>query len=307
MLPTHSGSFRFFRFAGIQVYVHWSWFIMAVIAIELRKGAYRSLAWVAAEYLALFLIVLLHEFGHAFACRQTGGQADQIVLWPLGGIAYVNPPQRPGAVLWSIAAGPLVNVILLPVLFWLYELGRHQGWRGDSADLMRFLANVYIINRGLLIFNLLPVYPLDGGQIVRAVCWFFVGRAQSLRIAAGIGIVGSAIGLAYAIKERSMWYGIMAVFAAQRCLIGFREAKAISTLSEMPRHTGFSCPSCHQAPPGGPIWLCRQCRGRFDPFSTRAVCPHCHTAQATTACPNCGVDSPLVRWEEQGRTSGGFR
>ena len=57
-----------------------------------------------------------HEFGHALACRQVGGSANQIILWPLGGVAYVNPPQRPGATLWSIAAGPLVNVALLPVL-----------------------------------------------------------------------------------------------------------------------------------------------------------------------------------------------
>ena len=62
------------------------------------------------EYLALFGIVLLHEFGHALACRQVGGTADRIMLWPLGGVAYVNPPSRPGATLWSLAAGPLVNV-----------------------------------------------------------------------------------------------------------------------------------------------------------------------------------------------------
>ena len=75
---------------------------------------YSSIGWNVAEYLALFLIVTIHEFGHALACRQVGGQANQIVLWPLGGVAYVNPPQRPGATLWSIAAGPLVNVVLAP-------------------------------------------------------------------------------------------------------------------------------------------------------------------------------------------------
>jgi Zn-dependent protease len=58
---------------------------------------------------------LFHEFGHALACRQVGGQADLIVLWPLGGVAYVSPPPRPGALLWRIAAGPLVNVLLVPV------------------------------------------------------------------------------------------------------------------------------------------------------------------------------------------------
>src|SRR5438045_5654801 len=110
------GTIRLFKFGGIQVYLHFSWFIVAAYAFTQRVGAYQRPIWSALEYLALFAIVLLHEFGHAFACRQTGGIADRIVLWPLGGIAFVDPPRRPGAVLWSIAAGPLVNVILLPIL-----------------------------------------------------------------------------------------------------------------------------------------------------------------------------------------------
>ena len=67
-------------------------------------GDYSSLTWNVLEYLSLFLIVMLHEFGHSLACRQVGGQANQIVLWPLGGVAYVNPPQRPGA---TLGASPL--------------------------------------------------------------------------------------------------------------------------------------------------------------------------------------------------------
>jgi Zn-dependent protease len=78
--------------------------------------------WNALEYVTLFGIVLLHEMGHALACRQVGGQANLIVLWPLGGVAYVSPPPRPGATLWSIAAGPLVNVALLPVLYFLWKV-----------------------------------------------------------------------------------------------------------------------------------------------------------------------------------------
>ena len=80
------------------------------------------------EYLALFFIVMLHEFGHALACRQVGGTANQIVLWPLGGVAYVDPPPRPGATLWSIAAGPLVNVALLPILWALGVVSGSLGW-----------------------------------------------------------------------------------------------------------------------------------------------------------------------------------
>src|ERR1017187_6332129 len=115
MMPTRQGSFRLFRFAGIDVFLHWSWFLIAAYATT-RTSLYSSPVWNVLEYLSLFLIVLMHEFGHALACRSVGGQANQIVLWPLGGVAYVSPPQRPGAMLWSIAAGPLVNVVLAPVL-----------------------------------------------------------------------------------------------------------------------------------------------------------------------------------------------
>jgi Zn-dependent protease len=117
-MPTaRRGSIRLFRFAGIDLFLHWSWFLVAAFEIYNRVGRYSSVIWNLLEYLALFLIVMLHEFGHALACRQVGGVANRITLWPLGGIAYVNPPPRPGATLWSIAAGPLVNVVLCPVLF----------------------------------------------------------------------------------------------------------------------------------------------------------------------------------------------
>src|SRR5579872_5530172 len=120
-------SIRIFRFAGIDVYLHWWWFLVAVYEIQGGARTYSSIAWNAVEYLALFLIVLVHEFGHALACRQVGGTANQIVLWPLGGVAYVNPPQRPGATLWSIAAGPLVNVGFLVGLSLLGVLNRSTG------------------------------------------------------------------------------------------------------------------------------------------------------------------------------------
>src|SRR3712207_6268912 len=103
------GSIRLFRIAGITVFLHFSWFLAAAYFLSVRPQAYQSTAFAFYEYVALFGIVLLHEFGHAFACRQVGGIANAIMLWPLGGAAYVQPPPRPGAELWSIAAGPLVN------------------------------------------------------------------------------------------------------------------------------------------------------------------------------------------------------
>src|SRR5580658_4461747 len=155
MPSSRQGSIRLFRLAGIDVFLHWSWFLVAVYGIQSRTGRYSSLTWSVLEYLALFLIVLLHEFGHSLACRQVGGQANQIVLWPLGGVAYVDPPQRPGATLWSIAAGPLVNVALFPILWGLILWGRSLGWPDTLPHLYRLVNEVWWIDLGLLTFNIL--------------------------------------------------------------------------------------------------------------------------------------------------------
>ena len=134
MPSIRQGSIHLFRLAGVDLYLHWSWFLVAAFEIENRNGSYSSVAWNVLEYLGLFSIVLLHEFGHAMACRQVGGTANQIVLWPLGGVAYVNPPQRPGATLWSIAAGPLVNVAILPIFVAGVVMSRSLGWASSMPD-----------------------------------------------------------------------------------------------------------------------------------------------------------------------------
>ena len=72
--PTRRWSLRLFRFAGIDLYLHWSWFVFGPLMISIRREHYSSLVWNVAEYLALFGIVLLHEFGHALACRQVEGR-----------------------------------------------------------------------------------------------------------------------------------------------------------------------------------------------------------------------------------------
>src|SRR3954466_1057187 len=153
-MPTaRQGSIHLFRFAGVDLFLHWSWFLVGIYEIQSRAGRYSSIVWNVLEYLALFLIVALHEYGHALACRQVGGRANQIVLWPLGGVAYVDPPPRPGATLWSIAAGPLVNAVLIPVLSLLGMLNRSLGWAETMPNAHALLRSVWFINLGLLVFN----------------------------------------------------------------------------------------------------------------------------------------------------------
>src|SRR6476646_3971884 len=134
-----TGVIRLFRFAGIDVYLHFTWFLVAAIFMTDYMRRYQSPIWGVLEYVSLFVIVLIHEFGHALACRQVGGVANRIVLWPLGGVAFVNPPRRPGAYLWSIAAGPLVNVILLPVLAFVSLMEQDSMPGSDAAIFCRHL------------------------------------------------------------------------------------------------------------------------------------------------------------------------
>jgi Zn-dependent protease len=297
MAPTQHGSFRLFRIAGIDLYLHWSWFVVALYEISSRTAGYSSPLWNALEYLTLFGIVLLHEMGHALACRQVGGEANLIVLWPLGGVAYVSPPPRPGATLWSIAAGPLVNVALLPVLYFLWKvMPSMPAMAAVPPDVVRFFRAIWYINCGLLIFNLLPIYPLDGGQIVRSLLWFVVGRAHSLLVASILGFVGVAGLIAVAVWLQSIWIGIMAGFVFLNCGRGLRQSLALVRAARVPRRAGYACPDCQAAPPLGAYWHCGGCRQPFDAFDTQGVCPHCGAHYEKVGCLDCGSLHPIGEW-----------
>lgn len=183
-----------------------------------------------AGYVGLFLIVLTHEFGHSLACKSVGGKAEYIVLFPLGGVAYVNPPPRPGAVLWSVAAGPLVNVALIPV-FWFatnHFIGQDVLSAIELSPFQLVLRQLAFTNFVLLFFNILPIYPLDGGQIVQSILWFFIGYRKSLQLTASIGMFASIgiIGL-------GLWSGefmlvILAIFIFVQALKGYGHAKLLA-------------------------------------------------------------------------------
>jgi Zn-dependent protease len=291
-MPTRQGSIHLFRLAGVDVFLHWWWFLVAVYEIQSRAGRYSSITWNVLEYLALFVIVLMHEFGHALACRQVGGRADRIVLWPLGGVAYVDPPQRPGATLWSIAAGPLVNVALMPILSLVFLRAEQTG----SRDFAQLLYMVRWMNRWLFIFNILPVYPLDGGQILRSLLWFVLGRARSLMVATIFGLLGVVGFIGLAIYVRDVWLGLVAVYLLMNCWGGLKHAQALLKISRLPRRDGFSCPNCNTAPPAGSYWKCTNCGQAFDTFATGAVCPNCRTQFPTTRCLDCGNLHPMSAW-----------
>jgi len=294
------GAFRLFRIAGITVYLHYTWFLALLFFAQSPIMHYSSVGWNYAEAIGLFAIVLTHEFGHALATRSVGGKADTIILWPFGGIAFVNAPRRPLATLWAIAAGPLVNVILLPVLWGITHLAvAHKA--SLDPNLIRFLIAMQVMNIVLLIFNILPIYPLDGGQILSSILWFFMKENRAIRIAAGIGMAGSVALVVYLLSQGggvgSSIYGILIVgflfFSARRAYI------SAGVRSQLPAvHSHCACPQCHTSPPTGLDIRCPACNTQFDIFATNAVCPSCgqRYTQVPITCGHCRTTHPISDW-----------
>jgi Zn-dependent protease len=304
MLSSGKGSVRLFNLFGITVFLHWSWFLVAVVEIQSRADRYSSWNWNVIEYLSLFMIVLLHEFGHSLACRQVGGKAETIVLWPLGGVAFVNPPHRPGATLWSIAAGPLVNVVIAILLWPLLRHAQESGWAETMPDTLNWLTDVFKINAIIFIFNMLPIYPLDGGQILRSLLWFVCSAGRSLQIAVVIGFVGLAGMVYFAVAEQSFWLGVLCFFGAVQCMAGWTQSKALLKLESAGRWDNYRCPHCRVSPFHGAMLHCQNCNEPIDPFFTNAICPHCMHRHEVTICIFCRKASPLEDWSNLPKSSG---
>jgi Zn-dependent protease len=156
----------------------------------------------------LFLVVLLHEFGHCFAARWTGGQAEEILMTPLGGLAMAYARRNPWSQFVTVAGGPMVNVVIcllcgvgLYLTIGVLPLGPWQ-FGTPSLDpmftpawfqLSSYLFWFYSVSYWLLLFNLLPIFPLDGGQLLQSILWRPMGYYKSMLLTVNIGLVGSML------------------------------------------------------------------------------------------------------------------
>ena len=188
-----------------------------------------------------------------------------------------------------------MNVVLVPATFAAVAIAESAGLPQENADAYHFLREVRWINGVLLIFNMMPVYPLDGGQILQALLWFVVGRPTSLLVVSIIGMLGAVaiIGLAVlaaianGFDGGTLWIGLIAFFVASRCWAGFRQARLLAQIENAPRHRDARCPSCDAHPLQGDFWQCNQCGTRFDTFVSHGICPACSERFFKTTCPEC--------------------
>jgi Zn-dependent protease/CBS domain-containing protein len=185
-------SWRVGRFAGIDVYIHSTFFLLLGFIGLTNWLAERSLAGTLAGVgfmLALFGCVLLHEFGHALTARRYGIQTRDITLLPIGGVARLERmPDDPKQELWVALAGPAVNGVIAGLLYaWLASQSLLEPLTNLSLSQGSFLERVMLVNVSLVLFNLLPAFPMDGGRVVRALLAMRMEYTRATQIAATLG------------------------------------------------------------------------------------------------------------------------
>jgi Zn-dependent protease len=181
------GTFRLGTWLGIQVKIHWSFWIL-VLVVLMQTGGENTMG-VLAFLAAIFSFVLLHEFGHALAARRFGIQTRDITLLPIGGLARLERmPTNPRQELIIALAGPAVNVALAIAIGTLIAAQRSlsavlQADAGGSEMLTRLL----LVNVVLVVFNMLPAFPMDGGRVLRSLLAWHIGYLPATIWAVRIG------------------------------------------------------------------------------------------------------------------------
>jgi stage IV sporulation protein FB len=185
-----SWSIPIFRAGGIQVRIHITFLLL--------------LAWLGAGYyiqggstvafarvlfiLLLFACVLLHEFGHAIAAKSFGIRTPDITLLPIGGVARMERmPDKPVQELIVALAGPAVNVVIAIGLFLVTGITGAFAEPNASVESPNFLQQLMVINVVLVLFNLIPAFPMDGGRVLRALLATRLNYARATQIAANVG------------------------------------------------------------------------------------------------------------------------
>ena len=188
MLP----SWKLGRPFGIPLYIHWTfWLLPLWVVYETGRLGGVQLALNLAVLVALFGCVLLHELGHALTARAYGIGTRSITLYPIGGVARLNRlADRPAQELWITLAGPAVNLAIATILaavllaVFAFDPGLVSGSLAGH-----FLFALLILNVLMVLFNLLPAFPMDGGRVLRALLAMGLGQLRATRIAVNVGVV----------------------------------------------------------------------------------------------------------------------
>lgn len=183
-------SFRLFSFAGTEVRIHATFFLLLLFVAG--QGLLTQGPALAIELMlfivVMFACVVLHEFGHVLAARGYGIRTPDITLLPIGGIARLERmPRKPSQELVVAICGPLVNVIIAAAIYLIAGIQAGFDPSYDFGKTGHFFEKIMVWNVFMVVFNLIPAFPMDGGRVLRALCALFLDYGKATRLAATIG------------------------------------------------------------------------------------------------------------------------
>jgi len=223
-------SLKIGRFAGIDVYMHFTFILLVswVAYVNWRQG--QSIAAAAsgvAFILAIFLCVVLHEFGHALTAKRYGIKTRDIILLPIGGLARLERlPTNPIQELWVALAGPAVNVVIAAWLFvWLNLTAALVPLGTLTVTAGPFLERLMAVNLFLVAFNMIPAFPMDGGRVLRA---FLATRQDYARATQTAASVGQGIAVLFGFV--GLFYNPLLLFIAIFVWIGAAQEASLAHL-----------------------------------------------------------------------------
>jgi Zn-dependent protease len=180
------------RFFGIDVYIHWSLFLLPLLMLWMNpaiQGVGEALFFTGLLF-SVFSCVLLHEFGHALTARAFGIGTQDITLYPIGGVARLQRmSENPLEELLIAVAGPAVNVVIATALVVFLNLAGILTPEWSASLTAQFLHALMWVNIGLILFNMLPAFPMDGGRVFRALLSMGLGHLPATRIAVAVSTV----------------------------------------------------------------------------------------------------------------------
>jgi Zn-dependent protease/CBS domain-containing protein len=223
-------SWKIGNFAGISVFMHATFLILigwVALSHWLVGRTPGAVITGVAFILALFLCVVLHEYGHALMARRYGIRTRDITLLPIGGVARLERmPDKPEQELLVALAGPAVNVVIAGVLFvWLSVTGSWMPMREIGLTAGSFVERLMIVNLFLVGFNMLPAFPMDGGRVLRALLAKRMEYTRATQIAAGLGQ-----GMAFLFGFAGLFYNPFLLFIAFFVWIGAAQEASMAQM-----------------------------------------------------------------------------
>lgn len=185
-------SIKLFTLGGTAVRMHLTFLLLLawIAAVQWARGTPQDAISGVLFIIVLFACVVLHEFGHIWAARRYGIRTPDVTLLPIGGVASMERmPEKPSQEIAVALAGPAVNAVIALVLIAVLGLRFDPEQVSLAALQSTFLAQVAIANVVLLVFNLIPAFPMDGGRVLRALLAMWLGYARGTKVAARIGQV----------------------------------------------------------------------------------------------------------------------